>query len=212
MGKNTRPRNSKSKKKDDTPSYDTLVNTIKSEIVQELKADLKEHIITLREDLRADLAERPAPAPAPVQAPAVGPDISGIMDMLKGGNLDMSKITQLMGNMQSAPRLDEKGQPIDMSKLTEGQIEFMKMEQQNKMLMTFLPLLFGNTAGGGNQVLTEMMNRIFLEKINSSLYMDKMIIQNMAKNMGIKETPPDTGLTTPISNMLNAGAAKSAIQ
>ncbi|MDA8040859.1 MAG: hypothetical protein MPJ22_00355 [Pirellulales bacterium] len=193
--------------------------TIIQGVVDQLKPELEKKLTTVRNDLAADLAEQvaalqavpPAPAPTPVQAAPTGAPAGAaavmpqIVEALKGGNIDLSKIGALLGQV-GAPQMPTGpgGMPLDVDKLSEGQMKFLQMQNQNQqmsMLMQVLPMLIGQ-GGGGNAMLTEMMNRIFLEKITSSIYMDKAIITKLAQSIGAPP-PPDTGLTTPITDSVS---------
>ena len=192
-----------------------LKNEITKQVIDALKPELSKHIENLRSDILSDFKELPVqkvPVPTPQipsGTPAAGtPDLSGIVNMLNSGNLDMGKISQMIGGMTSQPMTQANGQPLDMAKLTPGQLDYMKSQEQNKMIATILPLLIGQ-GGGQNTMITEMMNRIFLEKINSSLYMDKAMLQMMVKNSGIA-MPSPTGLTDPITQMAAQQTAATA--
>ncbi len=199
------------KKKIETENYDKLKKSLISDIVAELKPQLQEHIMNIKNDIQNDMAENriiQKPPPIMPKTENISPGnnmpngFSDILNQLKSGDIDMTKISGLIGGMQNQQiPTGPGGQPLDWDKLSDGQIKYMTQQNQNQMITTLLPLLIGNQSQG-NPMITEMMNRIFLEKINSSLYMDKMMIGGMIKKFG-GEMPPETGLTSPVSTMIN---------
>ena len=197
--------------KNQTSNLDKLEESIISKVVNVLKPELQKEIQALRLDITNDLREQidkiqssPAIVPSnttPTVPNTSTPDLSSIMTMLKDGNLDMTKISQLINQVPNHSLVSTNGQPMDMSKLTDGQIEFIKMEQQNKMIMTFLPLLLQNQ-GGTSGLMGEVMQRLLMDKINAGIHMEKMIVNKMVKDMG-GEPMPSTNLSTPTSDMIN---------
>ena len=184
-------------------------------VVDQLKPELDKKIISVRNDLANDIVEKlkaiqiqpstaPEPGAAPVGAPA---GLGQLMESLKGGNIDLSKIGSILGSMQApaAPLAGPGGVPLDIEKLTPGQIEYMKMQKQDQqmgMLMQFLPALIGQNQG--SPFMGEMVQRIFMENVASQIWMNRTMMQGISKMFtGGKAIVPDTGLTTPITDSVN---------
>lgn len=169
---------------------------IVKDVIDALKPQLKEHIESLRSDLQSDFQEAikknsvplPNVAPQGLSAPAApggGIDLKGIMDKLQnGGEVDINAIQSMIGQASAPATVGANGQPIDMANLTPGQIEYMKMTQQNSMITQFLPMILQKMGGQGNSMMNEVMQRMFYEKIFQGGQMDKMVMQHMARSMG----------------------------
>lgn len=198
------------------------VNEIVNQIVKLLKPELDHKIESLRSDLNADFEERIAKIkiPAPSVAtpgnvtPGNGFNMDGIMKALQGkdGGIDMNAISSMMQNQQASPMTNKDGSLIDIKELSAGQIEFMKMQRQDKMIMTFMPLLMGQMNQQGNPMINEMMNRLFMEKISSSLYMDRAMMQGMVKMFSGGKMPEGfAGMQQNLSTPINDAISKTAI-
>lgn len=195
----------------DKPESDDTVK----QVVDQLKPEIKTAMDNLRADLHADMEEKlkkmkvTPPQVNQPQAPPPQMDLSKIMGMIQGqnGQIDMNAISSMMSQMPSSP-------PIDVDKLSEGQMAWMKSEQQNKMIMTILPLLFQQQQG--NPMMAEMMNRIFMEKISSSLHMDKVMMNAMVKGWGGQQMPDgftnmQSNLVTPIHDAVSKAATQPQV-
>ena len=183
-----------------SPNFDKLFNEVQKKVVDNLKPELNKKIESLRSDILADFKEMIEKSNVPQPKVDTNQNLGSIMSMLKDGNVDLSKISQLISQPQNI--MGSNGQPIDIDKLSEGQLKWMQFQQQNQMMMTVLPLILGQQTQR-NPMINEMMNRIFLEKINSSIYMDKAMLQGMIKMMGSNMQVPQTNLTTPVSDAIS---------
>ena len=207
-----RSKTAKSKKADPAPQtmdLETVIREVSKQVVKELKPEIEKKVTSVRNDLAADVAEKvkainiqPATAPAPAGAPA---GLSQLVDSLKGGNIDLSQIGSILGQIRpAAPSMPmgSDGKPLDLDTLTPGQIKYIEMQEKQSsmsMMMQLLPALLGQ--GQQNPLFGEMIQRIFMEKIYSSIYMDRAMMTGMAKMFGAK-VPPDPGLTTPITDQI----------
>lgn len=134
------------------------VSKIVSQVVEQLKPEISKKIDTLRDDLLADVNEKIKKTSVAQPSLANGADVSGLLNSLKGGNLDLGDIGKMMGNM--APQMP----PMDPSKMDPDKYaEIMKSQQQNQMLMMILPKLFESQTQ--SPLLGEMMQRFFMENM-----------------------------------------------
>ena len=152
------------------------------ETLSNMKESLKDAVEMIRNDIASDVAEQiskiKVPAPATENKPA---DLAALKDVLKDGNLDLSKIGSLMGSLpnQTSMKLP------DIGKMNPAQMEFMKHQQTMELIGKIAPAVIAGQSQQGSPMMMELMNRIFLEKIGSSMYMDKVMISAMAKNFGV---------------------------
>ena len=166
-----------------TPAPDTTpMDTIVDKVVDRLMPELATFTENLRRDVLADVGEKLKKVQAPM------PDISGLAKLIGGtsggdgastsapaggGGLDLSAVSNLMTMANNVP--------VNYEKLTDKQIEAMKADRNHKLLLTLAPqilqaLLQQQTT---NPLMAEMMNRIFLDKVASSVMFDRAMMQKM---------------------------------
>ena len=152
------------------------------ETLETMKATLKDAVVMIRNDIASDVAEQISkikiPKPATESKPA---DMTALQNVLKDGNIDLSKIGSLMGSL---PNQTSMNLP-DIGKMSPAQMEFMKHQQTMELIGKIAPAVIAGQAQQTSPVMAELMNRIFMEKIGSSMYMDKVMIAAMAKNFGV---------------------------
>ena len=218
---NKKPNN----KKTDNKKLDTT--QIVGDIVKTLKTEISKKIDNLRSDLHADFDEKlkranvQTPNTTTEQQPANGFDMNKLMNSLQGKDgkgIDMTEISKMMGGFQqSKPMTNPDGSLIDMKTLTLGQIEYLKMERQDKMLGMLMPLLMGSmNQNQSNPMIAEMMQRLFMEKIGSTVYMDKLMMQFMMKIAGGGKLPPgfenmQNNLTSPVTDAISQTTTRNVI-
>lgn len=168
-------------------------------VVNEIKPQMQDFLAEMRKDILADVAERLSKVQVPQPQTQAAPDLSQLTGMLKDGNLDLGEIQKFIGSAPSANQVPAG----DLSKLNPQQMEYMKHQQMMELITRVLPSIISNQQQT-NPMMQELMSRIFLEKINSSIYMDKVMIGQMAKSIGV-DMPQSTGLTTPVSDQLTKG-------
>ena len=174
------PKPKKSKKKEQ-PS-------IVQQVVDELKPELKNHIENLRADILADVKEMTKKNTIP--APNTSLDVNSLVSQLKDGNLDLSSITSMI------PQATPMAAPKDLS--PEQQMEYMKMQNQNQMMVTLLPHLLKMITPQENGFLNQMMTRIFAEQMSS------VAINQRAQSMMIAKMAGSPELLNQINQNYNA--------
>lgn len=171
---------------------------LKEEIINDIQPKLQESFSVLKEDLLNDiheLIEKKTYKPN-TEAPKGGSiNFEEVMKAIKGndGNMDLSKIGQLMASQPMPQNMP------DMKDMSEGQIAFMKQQQQNQMLMTVLPAVLGQQQQHPLTALfQEMMQRNFLDTIVDASIQRKTIQNALAKKMGMEISSVDVGLMNPV--------------
>lgn len=193
---------------------DLVVNEVMVKInpvIMDLKNSLQDAVQTIRNDLAADVAEQISkikiPEPAIESKPA---DMGAIKDLLKDGNIDLSKIGSLMGNIPSQTSMP----PADIGKMSPQQMDFMKHQQMMELIGRIAPAVIAGQ-NQSNPMMAELMQRIFMEKISSSLYMDRAMINMMAKKAGLPDPvvvtpataviPTQVPTSTPVNGLMGSG-------
>lgn len=154
------------------------VDEIVLKVIGKLKPEMDLKLASIKNDLLIDVKEQidKLSIKPNIESPvSSSPDISKIIESVtKGGDIDMSKISSLMGNMNPAS-------PIDTSKLpAEKQMEMMKMQQQNQLMMMILPKLFEQPSQ--SPFMAEMMQRFFMENISDGM-MQRKAFTNFAMKL-----------------------------
>jgi len=229
-------KNKSSKKKNNTTENDSDSITERKEIISEvvdiIKIELDKKLGSIKNDIVSDIKEmnqrQKVPEPniessSPISPPPLPQqpfDIAGMIKKLSGkdGSVSANQLQSMISGAQQQIQTPapNNGKPIDMKDLTAGQVEYMKMQNQQNMMMTMmtsvLPLLMQPQQ---SSTITEMMSRVFMEKINSSITMDKLMVTSMQKLlMGNMKTVTDhatatDNLMTPITDALSKTAVNN---
>ena len=148
----------KKSKKQITKEKQPDVKQIISAVVEQLKPELKNHIENARSDILTDVQEIMKKQNVPT--PNTSMDVSSLISGLKDGNMDLSELTKFIP--QQAPMA---GMPKDLP--PEQQLEFMKMQNQNQLMGMILPHLLKGLMPQQNDMVQQMMQRIFVEQLSS---------------------------------------------
>ena len=184
------------------------VNAIVSAVVEQLKPELKNHIENARSDILTDVQEIIKKTNVPT--PNTSMDVSGLINGLKDGNMDLTQLTKFIP--QQAPAM---GMPKDLP--PEQQLEFMKMQNQNQLMAMLLPHLLKTMMPQQNDFMNQMMARIFTEQMSSismnqraqSTMMAKMaqdpkLVQQINDNYNALTKPIDQALDSrPVTGVSN---------
>ena len=172
-----------------TSTIQTLTEPEIDQIVDTVVDRLRPEIQKLKDDI---LAEIPKPPPKD----SAGPPPEAIAQLLKGltgnGGNAQNPMAGLLGgggmdgtNVLSNLMQMSANAPVDYSKLTESQIEARKADQRFQMLLAVAPQLIQSIFGqNANPLMAEMVNRIVMDKIASSVMFDKAIMQKLIGDLG----------------------------
>jgi len=187
------------------PEINKKLQSIQSRISNDIEikmAEVKSDIIISMKEIIENMEKSKVPTPN-VNQPNMGQpnvDIAKIMKMLSGKDgesFDMSKVAALMNQVQTPPMTNNNGKPIDMADMTPGQVEYMKMQNQQQMITTILPMLLQSQSGDGDSMLGKMANNMLMKNlqsanISSDLYnkhLNKMMFkENMKTDSNEKQT------------------------
>lgn len=192
-------------KKEVKPASD--VKSIVSQVVEQLKPELKNHIENVRSDILADVQEIIKKTKVP--QPNTSMDVSGLINGLKDGNMDLSQLAGLIPNMPTAPMA---AMPKDLD--PNQQLEFMKMQNQNQLMGMILPHLLKSLMPQQNDVVNQMMSRIFAEQMSSISINQRAQSMMMAKMAGSPELINQLNqnyknLTQPLDSSLDKQAVQN---
>jgi len=180
---------------------DKKLSTIKNDIITDVK-EVLDKINTSKPNVdSSSKSSSPIPPPSSSQQPF---DIIGMLKKFSGkdGSVSASDISSLISGAQQQiqnPMADKDGTPLDVSKLSEGQLKYLSTQQNHQLMVQLLPSLIqmfqGN--GGGDSMLDKMANNMLMKNlqsanISSDLYnkhLNKMMFkENMKNNSNEKQT------------------------
>lgn len=169
----------KQTKKEKKPDVD--VNVIVSQVVEQLKPELKNHIENVRSDILTDVQEIIKKTKVP--QPNTSMDVSSLINGLKDGNMDLSQLAGLIPGAPSAAPMAAMPKDLDPNQ----QLEFMKMQNQNQLMGMILPHLLKSLMPQQNDIVNQMMSRIFAEQMSSISINQRAQSMMMAKMAGSPE-------------------------
>jgi len=143
---------------------DKKLGSIKNDIIMDVK-EVLDKINTSKPNVDSSSITSSPISPPPSASPPQSFDIAGMIKKLSGkdGSVSASDISSLISGAQQQiqnPMANKDGTPLDIDKLSEGQLKYLSTQQNHQLMVQLLPSLIQMFQGnsGGDSMVNKFLN------------------------------------------------------